>query len=234
MEKPAGCALLTILMASTCALALGGLLVLIERAVSTSSIHTRPKCVQNLKQLALAMITYHEEMGSTWPVALTPAASVVGPATARRVTNRSFELLARRQQLPNSIFACRFPGSNVPQVPPEEAGSGLWWGADSYAYDWAAPTECASYRILLSDRSPASHAGRGVYAVSVDSSLRWLKQTGTAGAGQCTEGSDGRAVTAVVAGPDDDDNIFDDLGDDANGHDGVIPLRGPLNRTWVK
>ena len=234
MEKTGGCALLTILITLTCGLALGGLLVLVERAVSVSSIHTRPKCVQNLKQLVHAMIAYHEQTESTWPVALAPATSAVGPATARRVTNRSFELLAWRQQVPNSVFACRYPGSKAPLVPPQEAGSGLWWGADSYAYDWAAPAECASYRIILSDRSPENHAGRGVYAVAADSSLRWLKQTGTSSEGQRTEGNDARAVTAVVASPYDDDNIFDDLGDDANGYDGAMPLRGSLNRTWVK
>ncbi len=113
----------------------------------------------------------------------------------------------------------------------------------SYAYDWALPDNNAT-RVVMADRSPRNHGGKGVMAAFGDAHTKFLKTD------VALSLSDARTIDAdsVVPNPDAiggdngtspglPDNIFDSAGDNAGPADpsyGLKPLNASPRRAWVK
>ena len=222
------------LISGAALLAIGGVLLWPKSRTDPGSAG---RCEANLKQLLSAMTAYRSDDAVDWPSPLGKGESVTDAKAARHMTNRAFALLAAHLQLPNQIFVCRESRNKGPNSKPLTTGGDTWSGDASYAYDWAAPNEVASHRIVLSERSALRHQRRGVLVAAADGSVRFLRPIATSRVAACrrTEDADGQPITAVVPNPDaGDDTIFDDLGDDEGGrYDGLTPLRGSPTRTWV-
>ena len=215
---------------------------------------------RNLKQILTAMVVYQGETELGWPVVAVEGVPVPPqtPEQASLLTAAAFEMLARRLQLPPTLFVSPFSPDRILPAPRSEAEIAARpdpaWAAD-YAYDWAAPGEVASYRVIIASRRFALHPrlGQGVTVACSDSTTRFLPSVktvevqGTSTAGLSGFGND--LLPAVpnpdAAGRSDDregpeqekpalpDNIFDDHGDGEAGS-ALMPGRGDHLRAFVK
>ena len=220
----------------------------------------RTACANNSKQLVTAMIAYQTDQDAGWPIGELSAtnggifnnsstAKAVGGA-ASTITYRSFEVLSNSMQLPNPIFKCKSASHQAPTTKAMMTADSAVWGAGliSYAFDWAAPTECASYRVILADRFSGSHK-TGSVAACADSSTRFIKvKSGAAATAGGTEGNPTVIENQDAIGTDDSvttqaptvaDNIYDVTNDDSAptqntvGY-GFAPGNGSGRRAFVK
>jgi prepilin-type N-terminal cleavage/methylation domain-containing protein len=132
-------------------------------------------CGNNLKQITLAMSAYANDNDGLWPfyqvngattaIAGTPVAVTI--AGAHFATMASFEFLSASlgNELPGKTFACPSNASVRPTTPPAalawgnatnaptwNAAIGTAGNAQAYAYDWTAPSNSSSSRVILADR----------------------------------------------------------------------------------
>jgi hypothetical protein len=240
-----GLTLIEALIVMVLVIVLVGLLVPLFTSNRETAHHI--ECTRKLSQILGACIAY----GSTedapwprpWPAAQDPSTIHVADAhEARLVTIQVLSILARVQDLPNSLFTCancRRPGPAL--KPAFDRAGALAWGAGperaaSYAWDWASPADPGALRVIGADRSPTYHKGRAA-VVFGDTHAKSLKVTQGTATGMVTEDSDGTAVTAIVGNRDatgEDgaaDNIYSPTGD---GAEALLPTQGDNLRSWVK
>ena len=230
----------------------------------------------NQKQIVTAMVAYQGDYDGSWPYALGAATlptAGTGGAAGRLIAYASLETLAASAQLPNAVFKAKGQTQAVvglgttpatPKMPTDTTTTPTFlantWssrnsggGEIAWAYDWSAPGEVASYRIILADR--ANWHKKKVVAVAVDSSLRLLN-SGTSAAGQTYGMEATPVVIAAVNGgatlnPDAvgcgvDGSLFPTTGDgiytatgDGDGSSAAAEgnftnVNGHNRRAWVK
>ena len=144
----------------------------------------------NQKQIVTAMVAYQGDNDGSWPVAIGSTQAVATAADAKKIAYASFESLAATCQLPNGIFKAK--GQSQATV---VGVAKLWtdsvnfdasnWSARgtggeiAWAYDWSAPSEVASVRVVVADR--ANWHKTKVVAVTTDSALKlFTTASGTA------------------------------------------------------
>ena len=231
-----------------------------EEAVAEKDPALKPFVIEsrNLKQILTAMIAFQADAES-WPTVAVAGIPLPPqtPEQARLLTAAAFELLARRMQLPSTLFVSPFTAGRV--LPPARSEVEIaarpdpaW--AEDYAYDWALPSESAAYRVVIASRRFALHPrlGQGVSAVCADSSTRFLLTVKTVEVqGISTAGLTGFGDDLLPAVPNPDsagsqdregadqaapalpDNIFDDHGDGEAGS-ALLPGKGDPRRAFVK
>ncbi|MBA3698254.1 MAG: type II secretion system protein [Planctomycetes bacterium] len=227
------------------------------------------QCGKNQSQIIGAMVAYatQEETswpdprGTSWKVPLV-ATGVVATTDAPAFTAGAFELLAATQSIGNSLFKCPSsavggPNRNVKATVSAANTDWGWSGSNvaavSYAFDWAAPADPASSRVVLADRDTKYHSDASM-ACFGDAHVKKLKKhpTATSGGNRTT----GVIQTSVIlfienpdakgaAGKEDDandivpDNIYDDVSDVDTAGGGVAedvfkPGGGHAKRAFVK
>ncbi len=214
-------------------------------------------CGRNQTSVVLAALTYGSEHDGAWPVWYAKAdgtnagRTVSGnPPTAPAGTDAtatataSLELLSAWSdgEMVRQVFMCRA----TPQVlPTQDANLGLatydgtaasWLSPQlmAFAYDWSAPANAKSLRVLLSDRPTAqgSPHGRNVNAVFADGHLGTLPIVRTAPVGTATVATDGNAAGfSAISGDAPTDSIFDGNGDGSGMGAGGL---GSATRAWVR
>lgn len=231
-------------------------LIVIGMLIPMASIRHEPAsraaCGNNLRQIAMAMLVYANENQDAWPVRPSNAAGayVLAPGHDAYTTIGSFEFLAAQVgcELHQKIFSCpreRGYGPSAPADPdvalhPTTALSG-WCVAASrkasanpgYVYDWAVPALASSTRIVLCDRARIGQDRQDhVMAVYADGHLNRLKAGKMSPAADATLGLENRDDgTSYVGADDQDDNVFDGVGD------GGKPWTvggGTATRAWVR
>lgn len=195
-------------------------------------------CGNNQRQIMLSTVAYIGEMESR-PVGTVsganPLTGVADAVIAAQVARRSLEVLAATYDLPGKTFRCRGIGHEGPKVAPALDRSDDSWGAGrvSYAVDWTAPPECASYRVLIGDRSSLHHGGRAVlgfadgHVVTVRARLGAVNG-GTEGALQGVENADAQGTDPSATTPDAAvvDNVYLGIKDRPDGTDQTTAIVG--------
>ena len=192
------------------------------------------ECGNNQRQIVTAIIAYEGSEGGRPLATIAAIDPVLGAATAANaasVTYRTFELLAAQASLPAKLFKCRGSTLTGPTAQPSATSATDAWGRGKvvYAYDWSAPADCASYRVLTADRSTDHHQDV-VMAGFADGHVATLRVSSllSAGAGVC-EGAKrgalnpdalGTDLTGVGGDASAVDDIFTDIKDAADGSDG--------------
>lgn len=227
------------------------------------------QCGKNQSQIIGAMVAYatQEETswpdprGTSWKVPLV-ATGVVASTDAPKYTAGAFELLAATQSIGNSLFKCPSsavggPNKNVKATVSAANTDWGWSGTNvaavSYAFDWAAPADPASARVILADRDTKYHSDASM-ACFGDAHVKKLKKhpTATSG-GNRTTGVIQTSVILFVENPDakgaagfEDvatnivpDNIYDDVSDVDTAGGGTAddvfkPGGGHAKRAFVK
>jgi prepilin-type N-terminal cleavage/methylation domain-containing protein len=227
------------------------------------------QCGKNQSQILGAMVAYATQEETSWPDPrgnswkLAPAANgVVAQTDAPRYTAGAFELIAATQSIGNSLFKCPSSAVGGPNknVKPTVSAPNTDWGwsgtnvaAVSYAFDWAAPADPASSRVILADRDTKYHSDASM-ACFGDAHVKKLKKhpTATSG-GNRTIGVIQTNVGLFIENPDakgaagyeddpmnvDPDNIYDDQDDvdtmNGGAADDVFkPGGGHAKRAFVK
>jgi hypothetical protein len=205
-------------------------------------------CGKYQAQIVGALVAYSVNEGVAWPdprgdkVAWKLAAGPITSALeAAKCTAGVFELLAASQTIPNSLFKCpssTFGGPNK-QMKPSVSETTVNWGWDpangvavSYAFDWAAPADPSSQRVVGADRDIKAHKD-AVMAVFGDAHVTKLKLV------PVTMRAPGSLVTVgVIVDPinvgafsQEGDDIYSNEGD---ANDGLTPDKGDPLRAWVK
>ena len=211
----------------------------------------------NLKQIQTGIVAYQGQEESI-PIGVVGTDPTTGVAAANlhKVTLRSFEVLGDIMQLPNAIWKAKnHQGLPAPSSKPNRANITDSWSsgkAVSWAYDWSAPGECSSFRVMLAARNPGWYKKKLTMVTAADSSTRSLKvSTGTPATPSMLEdfttpnpyfvaNSDAKgddlepSANATV-----EDNIFDGATDGTTGAAASSLTTGALNngsprRAWVK
>ena len=192
------------------------------------------ECGNNQRQIVTSIIAYDNSEGGR-PLATTasidPVVGAANAANAATVTYRTFELIAAQMNLPSKLFKCRGSTLSGPTTQPSATSTTDAWGRGkvAYAYDWSAPADCASYRVLTADRSTVHHQDQ-VMAGFADGHTATLRAGVllSAGTGVC-EGAKcaahnpdaiGTDLTGAGGDPTAVDDIFTDAKDAADGSDG--------------
>ncbi len=135
----------------------------------------------NQKQIVTAMLAYSIDSEGQFPVVATTWADrnvdPLNATTARTVAYESFQVLAHAVGLPNGIFKGRGQTADAPNTVALPLGHASFdaWTDDkviAWAYDWSAPPDSASFRIVLGDRLNL-HRDK-VVVCTADSSTRTL------------------------------------------------------------
>ncbi|HYE06828.1 MAG TPA: type II secretion system protein [Planctomycetota bacterium] len=210
-------------------------------------------CGNNQRQIVTSFILYTNDQESGWPMA--DANSVVeaaaSPADARKISDRSLEILANTLDLANGLFKCKSQSSTGPDSRPQSKPTGNTWGDGkvSYAFDYSAPIDCSASRVLIGDRSIKVH-GDQVMAGFADGHTAKLKYKRTA-----TNAADTNVTSLMDAGatadrvinnpdaigkegPDEadktEDNIYSFTGDFTTGTPYYSNGVGSIRRCFLK
>jgi prepilin-type N-terminal cleavage/methylation domain-containing protein/prepilin-type processing-associated H-X9-DG protein len=214
-------------------------------------------CGRNQTSVVLAAMTYGSEHDGAWPVwyakddGTNAGRTVIGnPPTApagsdaTATATASLELISAWSdgEMVRQVFMCKA----TPQVlPTQDANPGLAsydgtaarWSSPqlmAFAYDWSAPGNSKSLRVLISDRPTASGSphGRNLNAVFADGHLGTVAIVRTAPVGTATVATDGNAVGFSASNTDAaTDSIFDGNGDGTGMGAGGL---GSTTRAWVR
>jgi len=236
LRRRQGFTLIELLVVISIIATLAGLLM---PAINIASINARSAdCGNNQRQILLAMVGYVGEM-ETRPIGTVaganPQTGVSDAAVAAQISRRSLEVLAVAYDLPGRTFRCRGIGHEGPKIAPSLDRSDDAWGAGlvSYAVDWTAPPECASYRVLIGDRSSQHHAGKVVLGFA-DGHIQTVRARlgavsgGTDGALQGVENADAKGTdpSAPTADPAIVDNVYLGAKDRPDGTDQTTAQAG--------
>jgi type II secretory pathway pseudopilin PulG len=211
-------------------------------------------CINNQRQIVLAALVYDPDNGH-WPCRPTDAQGA--PAQDANIDNfctaaASLEwlLINERKYLPKQAFCCpsagpSFDSLNDPSPTMTYAAGISAWGAHhrakepggpggmSYAYDWSAPANASSTRIVLADRALA-HGAR-VIATAADGHAVFIPaDPGTHPARAqvtCDLAGTPEGVVASIPSSDPPDDIYDDLDD---GGAMMVPGGGSATRAWLR
>lgn len=136
------------------------------------------QCGKNQSQIIGAMVAYGTNEGVAYPNPVSATGTWTGsggsttptaPAgEAAEFTAASFELLAAAQTLQDGLFKCPSAATGGPNVNKQLKPSSrrpytdrAWgWNANnmvSYAFDWAAPADPGSSRVMTADRDLKNH-----------------------------------------------------------------------------
>jgi len=225
----------------------------------------KANCGNNQRQIVLGMSVYANDNDQAWPVILYTAAGTAGTpssgATAAITTLVSFEYFAyiTGGDLSQKIFACPSNPTVKPAAAAAFTGSGTSAWATSgfstsansgaaYAYDWAAPSNSTSVRVITADR-PKSASGatsdwtnhKSVAMASfADGHVGNLNITVGTGSGTQTvimsDGSTSFGTTRVASNKDavtgvTTDNVYDSAELASPSYTG---LSGSTTSAWVK
>jgi len=235
---------------------LAGMLLPAIQSVRVSA--NRANNSNNQRQICLAMLAYANDNDSQLPYFAGPATTTVAK------TINSFEFLAVKQDLPPKVFTTPSAGWLLKPATDKttiSAGATSWagkvtaadsdyQGALSYAYDWSAPGNASSNRVIIADRPTgekeayfkdvvvAAYADGHVGTINIDES------TDSAGTNKTIthkieKFEEPGAVFAAMAENKDSigkggvnpDNIYDDNSD---AKDATKPRKGSSSRAWVK
>jgi RNA polymerase sigma factor (sigma-70 family) len=204
----------------------------------------------NLKQILGSMIAYGHDQDDSWPAVVPYGISlpVKSSDEAMLVTAASFEWLAHTMSLPPALFESRF-GPRLKLPPPRKdlaviKAKPIREWACGYAYDWAAPAEVPSSRVMLAMRNPIVHplsGERGVMVTYSDGDTHYV--IAESSDPQETLDASGVSLTVRVLNPDlrtastqESDCIFSSQDDDSehSGFDSRMPAYGSLRCAWVK
>ena len=227
-------------------------------------------CGNNQRQIAMSMLAYRNDNDDMWPVLYAAAAGTTtgSTSTATAPTDSSlgpyhammsFEFLSASlgNELPAKTFACPSKATVKPQGTPAAlswttAIAGNWslavglsaTNAQAYAYDYTAPSNASSSRVMLADRpvvtngqsgDPTNHKKKTIAAfadghyetINIDTSTATLSNptipqaTGTL--------SNMKAINKNV---ESTENIFDTTGGGETAvHSGS---GGNTSRAWVR
>ena len=226
----------------------------------------KANCGNNQRQIVLGMAVYANDNDQSWPVlnstannaAVAYAATPTVGAQAAAVTMNSFEYLASvtGSDLTAKVFTC--PSNPivkplaVNQSPAAVPGAAGTWSlavatgalnVQAFAYDWSAPSNSVSIRVLTADR-PKNGAITGdmtnhksvAMAAFADGHVGNInKSSGALGGTNKTLGQDNVADAWVGENKDANgaagiDNIYDDNFESA----GLSFAQGSTTRAYVK
>lgn len=192
-------------------------------------------CQERLHHVAAAVLSLRAASGQL-PVGRTEHGRVADATEAVEVSRAALLLAGSALGLERSSLTC----------PHAHGAHGEVTGID--AYDWAAPAESASERVVLAERG-VHHRERRVPIARLDGSVALAAMAPGNASGRRTVGDRGGAIANVAEDPLPaaigapelpwSDNIFDDLGDgiagsDAPNADGLAVGAGSPYRVWVK
>jgi prepilin-type N-terminal cleavage/methylation domain-containing protein len=163
------------------------------------------QCGKNQNQIVSAMVAYGasegvaypnpvKSPGGTWTGSGGPTAPLATAGEqAAEFTSACFELLAASQTIQDALFKCPSSAIGGPNVNKQLKASGTrpytdraWgWNANnkvSYAFDWAAPADAGSSRVMTADRDMKNHKNE-VMACFGDSHVTKLKASTDASSG---------------------------------------------------
>ena len=219
----------------------------------------KANCGNNQRQIVLGMNVYGNDNDQAWPVMYASGAVTYGaPSDATSgayTTMTSFEFLAVNTggDLTYKIFTCPSNPSVKPataDITPKADGAvaSVWSRAigtsganvQAYAYDYAAPSNSTSIRVVTADRPGASSADTNHKSVAMA-----CFADGHVGNINITAGTPGTNPTATQGGTFSkvgynkdangtvQDNIYDTAGDSASTTPWLVNS-GSTTRAWVK
>ena len=214
----------------------------------------KANCGNNQRQIVLGMTVYANDNDQEWPVMYAASANtygVPGDATAAAYTTMtSFEFLAliTGGDLTYKIFTCPSnptikPASTAIQPKADGVTAPVWAGAigasgqnvQAFAYDYAAPGNSTSIRVLTADRPGVAASDTNHKSVAMASFA-----DGHVGNINITVGSATGASTATQGGTfskvglnkdASGDNIYDDANEPTPAYG---KGSGSTTRAWVK
>lgn len=221
---------------------IGILAALLFPAISKALAGARmTACGNNLKQIATMMIAYRGEYNMIpfpWGTTINTQTDATA-ATAKNYTAKSFEMLALvyRQDLPTKLFKCptavgfHWDDRKAPDKNAGDNNNPITMFADSYAFDWAAPSEPGGNRIILGDRKAVYHTDR-VNAVFGDGHIERLNEEKTTNSTGTPITDGNTASTRAVYNPSAAGN---EEGTDANMPDNIYDVNGDgTGDIWFK
>lgn len=240
-QRRRGFTLIELLVVVSIIAILAGMLLPVIGIVRESA--RQSQCGKNQSQILGAMVAYSSQEGTGWPDPRGAswkvpyvASGVVAASDAPRFTAGAFELVAVKQSMVNGMFRCPSapvggPNNNVKASLSAASTDWGWNGSNtaavSYAFDWSAPPDPGSARVVMADRDTKYHSDVAV-ACFGDSHVKKLKKhPAAASGGNRTMGVMQSSVTLFIENPDakgaagvDDnaadvvpDNIYDDVSD---------------------
>lgn len=222
----------------------------------------KANCGNNQRQIVLAMNVYANDNDQSWPVLYVTASNGAGSATAPTAAQAHFTAMGSMEylayvtggDLTQKIFAC----PSNPTTKPGNVAAAIGWptnvivstwantttttSAMAYAYDWAAPSNSTSIRVIMADRPKDStnftnHKSVAMAAFA-DGHVGNINKTTGASAAKNVYDQTGAAFTAFKANNKDasNDNIYDDVDDLANNSSssGLGLGTGSTSCSWVK
>ena len=220
----------------------------------------KANCGNNQRQIVLGMSVYANDNDQEWPVMYATAPSTYAAptdaATAAITTQVSFEYLAliTGGDLNYKIFTCPSNPSIKPSAtnyaPKADGTAGSVWAltpaagalnVQAYAYDYSAPSNSTSIRVLTADRpgtasGDTNHKSVAMAAFADGHVGNINTTTGTQGTNKTvTQGTTWTKVgfNRDAAGASVQDNIYDDTSDSASTTP-WLKLTGSTTRAWVK
>jgi prepilin-type N-terminal cleavage/methylation domain-containing protein/prepilin-type processing-associated H-X9-DG protein len=225
----------------------------------------KANCGNNQRQIVLGMQVYANDNDQAWPAvnitangAVTPAAvayvaitTLPNAANAAVVTMNSFEFLANITggDLNQKIFAC----PSNPAMKPALAAQATFptlasWSialsatainnAGAYAYDWAAPANSTSIRVITADRTKSAtdftnHKSVAMAAFADGHVGNINKSTGTP-TGNLSYTQAGATITAIHFAANKDSGTTDNIYDDNTESNGLTFGQGSTTAAFVK
>lgn len=197
------------------------------------------QCGKIQSQLIGALVAYTTtENLETWvPADLAYDTTSMGAVRGRAITVRLLESVAVSQSIPNVLFKCpvsAYGGPSKAVKPDPRNPLSQWgWGKDygiSYAFDWAAPFEPGSERVMMADRETKAH-NNAAMVVFGDAHVKNYKVIEAATRSSGSWVTEGLYSTPGIIRPQPDDDIYSNEGDAG---DPLTPDNGDPLRAWVK
>lgn len=200
-----------------------------------------PNCGKNQSQIMGALIAFstQEEMAGLLPKTLASSKPEMSERRGHVLTIKLMEVLAAAHSLPSGLFKCPVSSTGGPRkdIKPSLARPGSAWAMSQgsgigYAFDWAAPADPSSQRVVCADRDIKAHKD-AVMAVFGDAHVTKLKLVPVAMRAPGSVITEGVIVDPVnfSAGSEPGDDIYSNEGD---ANDGLTPGQGDPLRAWVK
>ena len=214
----------------------------------------KANCGNNQRQIVLGMTVYANDNDQEWPVMYANAANTYGVPTsasaAAYTTMTSFEFLAliTGGDLTYKIFTCPSNPSIKPvstAIQPKADGVTIpvWAGAitgsgqnvQAFAYDYAAPANSTSIRVLTADRPGVASSDTNHKSVAMasfaDGHVGNINITVGSATGAVTQTQGGTFAKVGLNKDASSDNIYDDAAEPSATY---LVGSGSTTRAWVK